>query len=143
MEAFKMDEAAYLNSLTDRVIRAAIEVHKVLGPGLLESTYRVCTGYELLQDKLKIAQEVPLPVVYKGVRVDAGYRIDMVVNDVVIVEFKSMDALAPIHDAQLLSYLKLSGLKVGLLINFNVKVLKYGIHRIVNKFPEPLKPQVT
>jgi GxxExxY protein len=143
MEAFKMDEAAYLNSLTDRVIRAAIEVHKALGPGLLESTYRVCTGYELLQDKLKISQEVPLPVIYKGVRIDAGYRIDMVVNDVVIVEFKSVDALAPIHDAQLLSYLKLSGLKVGLLINFNVKVLKYGIRRIVNNFPEPHKLQIT
>jgi GxxExxY protein len=134
-----MDEASYLNSLTDRVIRAAIEVHKTLGPGLLESTYRVCTGYELIQDKLKVAQEVPLPVVYKGVRIDAGYRIDMIVNDVVIVEFKSVDTLAPVHNAQLLSYLKLSGLKVGLLINFNVKILKYGIHRIVNNFPEPLK----
>jgi GxxExxY protein len=134
-----MDEASYLNSLTDRVIRAAIEVHKAVGPGLLESTYRVCAGYELIQDKLKVAQEVPLPVVYKGVHIDAGYRIDMVVNDVVIVEFKSVDALAPIHDAQLLSYLKLSELKVGLLINFNVKVLKYGIHRIVNNFPDLVK----
>jgi GxxExxY protein len=135
-----MDEASYLNSLTERIIRAAIEVHKTLGPGLLESIYRTCTGYELLQDKLQIAQEVPLPVIYKGVRIDAGYRLDMIVNDVVVVEFKSVDALAPIHNAQLLSYLKLSGLKVGLLINFNVKVLKYGIHRIVNNFPEPHKP---
>jgi GxxExxY protein len=135
-----MDEASYLNSLTERIIRAAIEVHKSLGPGLVESTYRTCTGYELLQDKLQIAQEVPLPVIYKGVRIDAGYRLDMIVNDVVVVEFKSVDALAPIHNAQLLSYLKLSGLKVGLLINFNVKVLKYGIHRIVNNFPEPHKP---
>jgi GxxExxY protein len=135
-----MDEASYLNSLTERIIRAAIEVHKTLGPGLLESIYRTCTGYELLQDKLQIAQEVPLPVIYKGVRIDAGYRLDMIVNDVVVVEFKSVDALAPIHNAQLLSYLKLSGLKVGRLINFNVKVLKYGIHRIVNNFPEPHKP---
>lgn len=134
-----MDEAEYLNGLTERIIRAAIEVHKALGPGLLESTYRTCTAYELIQDKLQVVQEVPLPVIYKGVKLDAGYRLDMVVNNVVIVEFKSVDALAPIHDAQLLSYLKLSGLKVGLLINFNVKVLKYGIHRIVNNFPESPK----
>jgi GxxExxY protein len=135
-----MDEAAYLNSLTERIIRAAIDVHKALGPGLLESTYRTCTAYELIQDELRVAQEIPLPVIYKSVKLDAGYRLDMVVNDVVIVEFKSVDALAPIHDAQLLSYLKLSGLKVGLLINFNVKVLKYGIHRIVNNFSESPKP---
>jgi GxxExxY protein len=132
-----MDDATYLNGLTDKIIHAAIEVHKALGPGLLESTYRTCTAHELLQDKLRVVQELPLPVVYKGVKLDAGYRLDMVVNDVVIVEFKSVDMLAPIHSAQLLSYLKLSGLKVGLLINFNVQILKQGVRRIVNKFPEP------
>jgi GxxExxY protein len=131
-----MTEAENLNRITDRIIRAAIEVHKALGPGLLESTYRVCTAYELIQENLKVVQEVSLPVVYKGVKLDAGYRIDMIVNDLVIVEFKSVEALLPIHDAQLLSYLKLSGVKVGLLINFNVKLLKNGIHRIVNDFPE-------
>jgi GxxExxY protein len=133
------DEAEYLNGLTEKIIHAAIEVHKALGPGLLESTYRTCTAYELIQAKLQIAQEVSLPIIYKGIKLDAGYRLDMIVNDAVIVKFKSVEALAPIHDAQLLSYLKLSGLKVGLLLNFNVKVLKYGIHRIVNHFPETQK----
>ncbi len=131
-----MNEAEHLNSLTDKIIHAAIEVHKSLGPGLLESTYRVCTAHELTQDKFKVVQEVPLPVIYKGIKLDAGYRLDMVVNDLVIVEFKSVDTLLPIHQAQILSYLKLSGLKVGLLINFNVQVLKYGIRRIVNNFPD-------
>jgi GxxExxY protein len=128
-------EAEILNQLTDRIIRAAIEVHKALGPGLLESAYQVCVAHELGLDHLKVDQEVPLPVVYKGIRMDAGYRLDMVVEDKVIVEFKSVDALVPIHDAQVISYLKLSGLKVGLLMNFNVKVLKAGLRRLVNNFP--------
>ena len=88
-------EAERLNSLTDRIIHAAIEVHKTLGPGLLESAYRVCTAHELLLDHLQVAQEVPLPVVYKGVRLEAGYRLDMVVDDLVIVEFKSVEMLTP------------------------------------------------
>ena len=133
-------EAERLNDLTDRIIHAAIEVHKVLGPGLLESTYRVCTAHELLLDHLQVAQEVPLPVIYKGVRLEAGYRLDMVVDDLVIVEFKSVETLLPIHEAQTISYLKLSGMKVGLLINFNVKVLKNGLHRIVNNFPTVPNP---
>ena len=133
-------EAERLNSLTDRIIHAAIEVHKTLGPGLLESAYRVCTAHELLLDHLQVAQEVPLPVVYKGVRLEAGYRLDMVVDDLVIVEFKSVEMLTPIHEAQVISYLKLSSLKVGLLINFNVKILKYGLRRIVNNFPPEEKP---
>jgi GxxExxY protein len=131
-----MNESEELNFLTERIIHAAIEVHKVLGPGLLESAYQACTAYELIQDGFKIDQQKPIPVEYKGVHVDAGYRLDLVVNDAVIVEFKSVDALAPIHEAQLLSYLKLSGLKVGLLINFNVKFLKNDIKRIVNNFPD-------
>ncbi len=135
-----MNEAEHLNSLTDRIIGAAIEVHKALGPGLLESTYRICTAHELSRNNLHVDQEVPLPVVYKGVKLDAGYRLDMVVNELVIVEFKSVDALSPVHEAQLLSYLKLSGLKVGLLINFNVKVLKNGLRRIVNNFPDRVQP---
>jgi len=129
-------KAELLNNLTNQIIRAAIEVHKFLGPGLLESAYRICTAHELILADLKVAQEVPLPVVYKGVRLEAGYRLDMLVNDLVIVEFKSVDALLPIHDAQVISYLKLSGKNVGLLINFNVKVLRYGIHRLVNNFPD-------
>ena len=133
-------EAEILNNLTARIIHAAIEVHKTLGPGLLESTYRVCTAHELMLDRMKVAQEVPLPVVYKGTSLDVGYRLDMVVSDLVIIEFKSVEALAPIHEAQIISYLKLSGLKVGLLINFNVKILKQGIRRIVNNFPDEGKP---
>src|SRR5512136_2938025 len=109
-----MNESEYLNSITDRIIHAAIEVHKALGPGLLESAYQACTAYELIQGGFKVDQQRPLPIQYKGVHVDAGYRLDMVVNDTVIVEFKSVDALAPIHEAQILSYLKLSGIKVGL-----------------------------
>ena len=132
-------EAEILNHLTDRIIHAAIEVHKTLGPGLLESTYRICTAHELIADRLKVMQEVSLPVIYKDVRLEAGYRLDMVVNDLVIVEFKSVDTLIPIHEAQVISYLKLSGLKVGLLINFNVRVLKNGIRRIVNNFPDEAK----
>jgi GxxExxY protein len=131
-----MTEAEELNLLTGRIIHAAIEVHKALGPGLLESAYQACTAFELIKDGQKVDQQRVLPIEYKGVLLDAGYRLDMVVNDLVIVEFKSVASLEPIHAAQLLSYLKLSGVKVGLLINFNVKVLKYGIKRIVYNFPE-------
>jgi len=131
-----MNESENLNYVTERIIHAAIEVHKALGPGLLESAYQACTAFELIQDGFRVDQQKPLPIEYKGVHVDAGYRLDMVVNNAVVVEFKSIDALAPIHDAQLLSYLKLSGIKVGLLINFNVKYLKNGIRRIVNNFPD-------
>jgi GxxExxY protein len=131
-----MSESEKLNFLTERIIHAAIEVHKALGPGLLESAYQTCTAFELVQEGFKIDQEKPLPVEYKGMHLDAGYRLDMVINDAVIVEFKSVDTFAPIHEAQLLSYLKLSGIKVGLLINFNVKYLKNGIRRIVNNFPD-------
>jgi GxxExxY protein len=131
-----MNESEKLNFLTERIIHAAIEVHKALGPGLLESAYQACTAFELIQDGFKVDQQKPLPIEYKGVHLDAGYRLDMVINDTVIVEFKSVDTFAPIHEAQLLSYLKLSGIKVGLLINFNVKYLKNGIRRIVNNFPD-------
>jgi len=131
-----MSESEDLNFLTERIIHAAIEVHKALGPGLLESAYQACTAFELIHDGFKVDQQEILPIEYKGVHLDAGYRLDMVVNDAVIVEFKSVDSLASIHEAQLLSYLKLSSMKVGLLINFNVKVLKYGIRRIVNGFPD-------
>lgn len=130
-----MSEAEKLNHLTDQIIHAAIDVHKVLGPGLLESAYRICTAYELSRIGLKVVQEISLPVVYKDVRLDAGYHLDMVVNDMVIVEFKAVDSLLPVHSAQLISYLKLSGIKVGLLINFNVKLLKNGLRRLVNNFP--------
>lgn len=121
-----------LNSITEAIIGAAIEVHKVLGPGLLESTYEVCLLHELGKRGLKVEKQVPIPVVYDTVRLDAGYRIDLLVEDEVIVELKAVDTLHPIHEAQLISYLKLSDKKIGLLINFNVKLLKNGVKRIAN-----------
>jgi GxxExxY protein len=130
-----MEDSKYLNSITDGIIHAAIEVHKALGPGLLESAYQACTAYELIQDGFQVDQQRPLPVEYNGIHMNAGYRLDIAVNDAVIVKFKSVDSIAPIHEAKLLSYLKLSGMKVGLLTNFKVKLLKNGINRIVNNFP--------
>ena len=121
-----------MNEVTERVIGCAIEVHKSLGPGLLESAYEECTCYELTEAGLVVRRQVPLPVVYKGVKLDCGYRIDAVVEEVVVLEFKTVERLLPIHEAQLLSYLKLTGLKVGLLINFHVPVLKDGLKRLMN-----------
>lgn len=130
MKQMSMDE---LNKITEAIIGAAIEVHRNLGPGLLESAYRECLRYELLQWGHEVLQEVPLPLIYKGMKLDCGYRLDILVNEAVIVEIKSVESLAPIHEAQLLSYLKMSGGKVGLLLNFNVKMLKHGgIKRLAN-----------
>jgi GxxExxY protein len=131
-----MEEKDRLDLITRRIIGAAIEVHKKLGPGLLESAYEVCMAYELRQLGYKIEQQKPLPVVYKDVNLDCGYRLEMVVEDAVIVEIKAAQQLAPINDAQLLSHLRLSGMKVGLLINFHVRVLKNRLRRIVNEFPD-------
>lgn len=119
------------NSLTEKIIGAAMEVHRVLGPGLLESAYEACLVYELAQQGLKVEQQKPLPLIYKGVHLDCGYRLDLLVENSVIIEIKTVDALSPIHVAQLISYLKLSGCLVGLLINFNVRLLKDGIRRFV------------
>jgi len=131
-----MSEKEELNRITQNIIGAAMEVHKNLGPGLLESTYEACVVYELLQLGLQVEQQKPLPLVYKQVALDCGYRLDILVEGKVVVEVKSVDTLLPIHEAQLLSYLKLTGFKVGLLINFNVKALKDGIMRKVNNFPD-------
>jgi GxxExxY protein len=117
--------------LTDRIIGAAIEVHRHLGPGLLESAYEACLVWELSQAGLPVARQLRLPVAYKGRRVDLGYRLDLVVARSVIVEIKAIDRLLPVHEAQLLTYLKLSGLRTGLLLNFNSAVLKDGIRRMV------------
>ena len=121
-----------LNNVTSGIIGAAIDVHRALGPGLLESAYEACLAYELIQREMKVEQQKPLPLIYRDVQLDCGYRIDLLVDDAVILEIKSVDSLAPIHQAQLLSYLKLSGCEVGLLINFKVKLLKQGIVRMVN-----------
>jgi len=123
----KMD----INHLTGQIIGAAIEVHKALGPGLLESAYEECLCHEFGLKQMHYKRQQALPVEYKGVKLDCGYRIDLVVERLVILELKSVDRLQPIHEAQLLTYLKLTGLKVGLLINFNVPVLKEGIKRLI------------
>ena len=132
----EMTEKDRLNRLTGSIIGAAIEVHKELGPGLLESAYEACLAYELGERGLSVERQKPLPVVYKQVKLDCGYRIDLLVNGEVVLELKAVDKLLPIHEAQLLSYLKLSGCKVGLLINFHVEMLKDGIRRKVSDLSE-------
>lgn len=121
-----------LNELSGQVVDAAMKVHSVLGPGLLENAYEVFLKYEFEKRGLTVGQQVGLPVVYDGVRMDVGYRLDLLVNGEIIVELKAVDSLTAVHEAQLLSYLKLSGKKIGLLINFNVAHLKNGIKRMVN-----------
>ena len=127
---------AAINSITESIISAAIAVHRELGPGLLESAYESCLVYELLQQGLTVERQKALPVTYRGVKIDCGYRIDLLVEDAVIVELKAVESIEPIHEAQLLSYLKLSGYQIGLLINFNVRMLKQGIKRLVKNFKE-------
>ena len=118
--------------MTGEVIGAAIEVHRTLGPGLLESAYEECLCHELYLRKMPLSRQKPLPIAYKGVKLDCGYRLDIVVADQLILELKACQELLPIHEAQLLTYLRLTGIKYGLLINFNVPVLKDGIRRIAN-----------
>jgi GxxExxY protein len=118
-----------LNNITSSIIGAAIEVHTRLGPGLLESAYCECLCREFTLRGIPFQREHPLPVEYKGTRLECGYRLDVLVAGCVVIEIKAVEALAPVHDAQLLTYLKLGGWRVGLLINFNVAVLKDGIHR--------------
>jgi GxxExxY protein len=120
-----------LNKITEIIIGCAIEVHKRLGPGLLESTYEACLFYEIQKVGLKIIRQLGLPLVYKEIRLEEGYRLDFLVEDCVVVEIKSVEAFNDIHTAQVLTYLKLSGAKVGLLINFNVLKLTDGIKRLI------------
>ncbi|TWT44858.1 hypothetical protein RAS1_12760 [Phycisphaerae bacterium RAS1] len=117
------------DALTERVIGAAIEVHRHLGPGLLESAYEECLCWELKERGIALARQAPLPVIYKGVRLDVGYRIDVFVEEALIVEVKAVEVLMPVHDAQLLTYMKLKGVKKGLLLNFHVALLRDGIRR--------------
>ena len=121
-----------LTDISGQIVDAALKVHSALGPGLLESTYETCLLFELHRRGLRAQRQVELPVIYDGVRIDCGYRIDLLVDDAVIVEIKSVESLTPLHQAQLLTYLKLSGRKLGLLINFNVPHLKDGIKRFAN-----------
>ena len=120
------------NEITYQIIGCAFRVHSALGPGLLESTYEACLHQELVFSGLKVARQVPLPVVYKEEKLDIGYRVDLIVEDSIILELKAVDEINPVHKAQLLTYLKLSDHQLGLLINFNVKDLKTGITRMIN-----------
>jgi GxxExxY protein len=133
-------EARSFDELSGFVLGACIEIHNQLGPGLLESAYEECLCYELSQAGLKFERQWPLPVLYKNVKLDCGYRVDLIVEDKLVLELKAVEQLLPIHEAQLLTYLKLSGRGCGLLINFNVPRLKEGIRRIVNNFADSSAP---
>jgi len=135
-----MDQEERLNKITETIIGVAINIHRALGTGLLESAYEACMVYDLIQVGMKVEQQKPLPVVYRGVKLECGYRLDLMIENEVVVEIKSIDKLLPIHKAQLMSYLKLADCKVGLLINFNVELLKDGIQRVVNNFPDSPRP---
>ena len=120
-----------INSITGAIIDCSIRVHKELGPGLLESVYEVCLMKELISEGLSVKRQLSLPVVYKGEKIDIDFKIDLLVEDEVIVELKAVESILPVHEAQILTYLKLSGMKIGLLLNFNTKLLKDGIRRFV------------
>jgi len=119
------------DDLSNRVIGCAIQVHRELGPGLLESTYEQCVAYELNQAKIPFKIQHPIPVSYKEIKLDCGYRVDLLIDDQLIVELKSVEQLSKIHEAQVLTYMKLANIRIGLLINFNVQILKKGIKRFV------------
>ena len=125
-----------INQLSSKIIGAAIQVHKALGPGLLESAYEECICHELSSQSLSIEIQKPLAINYKGIKLDCGYRLDIVVENTIILELKSCEKIEPIHKAQLLTYLKLSGLNLGLILNFNVPVMRDGIVRIVHALKE-------
>ena len=127
-----------LNELTEAVIGAAMEVHRTLGPGLLESTYEMCLCRELVIREIPFERQVPIPVEYKGIKLHCGYRADIIVDSRILVEIKAIESLLPVHDAQVLTYLKLGDWKIGLLINFNVELLKHGLRRRVLRLEEDL-----
>ena len=120
------------NEISNKILGCAIEVHKQLGPGLLESAYQECLFIELKEQGLKVRKEVPMPITYKDVKLDHGYRIDLLVEEKVVIEIKTVELLNDVHTAQVLTYLKLGGYKLGLLLNFHVSILKNGIKRIIN-----------
>jgi len=125
-----------IEKIARTIVHSAIKIHKALGPGLLESVYQKCLTYELEKSGLKVACEVPLPVIYEEVNIDTGFRIDMLVEDKIIVENKTVEKIAPIHEAQLLTYLKMAKLNLGFLLNWNVTLMKDGIKRMVNNLRE-------
>ena len=125
-----------IEQIAKQIVNSAINVHKALGPGLLESAYQKCLAYELESSDLAVKCELPLPIRYKNIQIDAGFRADMIVEDSIIIENKTVDQIAPIHEAQLLTYLKLTNLHIGFLLNWNVTLMKHGIKRIVNNLNE-------
>jgi GxxExxY protein len=127
--------AESLNQLTSSIVQAAISVHRTLGPGLLESAYLACLCFELSTSGLKLERQKPLPLVYRGMKIDCAYRADLLVADEVLVEVKAMDSMAPIHSQQLYTYLRIADCRVGLLLNFGARTMKDGIKRVVNEFP--------
>ncbi len=127
----------HVDLVTEAIIGAAIAVHRELGPGLLESAYQACLAFELGERGLSVERQLPLPVVYRGQHLDCGYRLDLFVQKLVVVELKTVELITPLHEAQLMSYLKLSGCTVGLLINFNVRQLTQGLKRLVMNYPPP------
>lgn len=122
------------DEISGTVITAAMKVHTAVGPGLLESAYEACLLFELQKAGLRVNSQVPFPLVYEGIRLDVGYRLDLIVQDMVIVEIKCVEAILPLHKAQLLSYLRLTGKSLGLIINFHIEHLKNGIRRVVNGY---------
>lgn len=137
MVVFRAMDTVALDRISFLIIQAAIEIHKALGPGLLESAYRTCMVYELKQRNLRVISEVTVPVRYKGMLLDGGYRLDLLVENAVIVELKAVEVVLPVHRAQVLSYLRLTEKSLGLLINFHVDRLIVGVDRIVNRFGLP------
>ena len=136
MKFVTRNELLDVNKTTEAIIGAAIEVHRHLGPGLLESAYQECLSEELLLRKIPFKSQIPLPVTYKTKKLDVGYRVDLLVNNEVVVELKTVESILPIHEAQTLTYMRLGGWQVGLILNFNVVVLKNGIKRLVHKLKE-------
>src|SRR5207237_3364566 len=135
-ELAERNDKGRLNLISEAIIGAAIDVHKAIGPGLLESAYEACLAYELRQRGLRVEQQKELPLKYRDVQLDCGYRLDLLVEDSVIVEVKAVEALLPLHQAQLMSYLRLTNCRLGLIINFNVTQLTRGITQVVNEFPD-------
>jgi GxxExxY protein len=135
-----MQDKERLDRITETIIGVAIDVHRALGPGLLETVYEACLSFDLTERGLSVERQRVVPLSYKGVRLECGYRVDLVIDNAVIVEVKAVEQLLPVHAAQLLSYLRLANLPVGLLINFDVTALQRGIRRIVNSYPDSLRP---
>jgi GxxExxY protein len=131
-----MDRKSQLEEWASEIVDAAIQVHRELGPGLLESAYETCLEFELRDRGISVERQKALPVTYRGVQLDAGYRLDLLIESSIIIEVKAVDSLSGIHQAQLLTYLRLSGLQLGFLMNFNVRLMKDGLKRVVHQFPD-------